>query len=171
MKVIDVYTGEVKIGSGNVILRSMALGSCVAVVVYDTKSKTGGIAHVLLPGKSPRGNKINRRKYAFYAIDELIEKMLNSGAKRTNIKASIVGGGNVLKKKDDTISKANVHSVIECLTKKKIGIIGSSVGGIERRSVSLDIESGDILFSVGDSNMQILKKADLSKYITGEIDE
>ncbi|MEE8577340.1 MAG: hypothetical protein V3T31_08800, partial [candidate division Zixibacteria bacterium] len=53
LKTIDVDTGEVRVSSEPVILQSIALGSCIALVVYEREMKIGGIAHVMLPGKSP----------------------------------------------------------------------------------------------------------------------
>jgi len=48
-----VATGQLATGSGTGVIRSTPLGSCVAVIAYDKTSKTGGIAHIMLPGKSP----------------------------------------------------------------------------------------------------------------------
>jgi hypothetical protein len=36
--------------------------------------------------------------------------------------------------------------------------IGSSLGGERRRSVSLDINTGEVLYTVGESNKKTLKK-------------
>ena len=62
---IDVQTGEVKAATGKVILRSIALGSCVAIVAYDPNMKNGAIAHVMLPGKATTRTKPDEiTKYA-----------------------------------------------------------------------------------------------------------
>ncbi|MEA3306262.1 MAG: chemotaxis protein CheD [Elusimicrobiota bacterium] len=157
MKIIDVNSGEVKIAKADALLRVSALGSCIAIVAYDAKNKVGGIAHMMLPGQ----NKRNKNKYAIDAIDGLLEQMNSLGAKIRDIKVSIVGGANVLKKAEDEICEKNINSVIGYLKEKKFKIIGSSLGGKERRSVSLDIETGEILYRVGDSAEKTLKKIDL----------
>jgi chemotaxis protein CheD len=167
MEIIDVNSGEIKIVKGDALLRAMALGSCIAIVFYDAKNNMGAMAHVMLPGKSSNQNRIKKRRYALDAIDELLEKMLNLGAKKADIKVSIVGGGNVLKKKDDEICAKNINSVIGYLKEKKLKIIGSSIGGEMRRSVFLNAESGEILYTIGDSQKKILSKSDLQRY-TGE---
>ena len=55
-QVLDVKTGEVKAGTGESVLRSIAIGSCVVVAAYDFNRKTGALAHVMLPGTAPEGS-------------------------------------------------------------------------------------------------------------------
>ncbi len=143
MKFLDVFTGEIKVSKGNTIIEAIALGSCIAVIMYDPKKKIGGIAHIMLPGKCP--DKNNRFRCAGDAIDDLIRQMLDTGVQIDNIKVCIVGGGNVLKKTDDTICRQNILSVKGILKKKKIIIITEVTGGYVRRSAILNIKAGTIL--------------------------
>ncbi|MCK4935646.1 MAG: chemotaxis protein CheD [Elusimicrobiales bacterium] len=159
MKIIDVNSGEIKIVERDALLRVSALGSCVAIVAYEGKSKIGGIAHCMLPGKSP--NKKDKKKYAIDAIDELLEKMIGLGVKIKDIKISIVGGGNVLRRKEDRICERNIQSIVGYLNEKKIKIRGSSLGGFERRSVFLNTTTGEIIYTVGNSAKKTLKKTGL----------
>ena len=110
MKITDVNTGEVKFGRGNTVLRSLALGSCVAVIAYEPVRKIGGIAHIMLPGRAPEHEK-KKIKYSENALDELTKKMRLFVSARGNIEVFIIGGGNVLKEKEDNIGKENIDSV------------------------------------------------------------
>ena len=48
--VVDVNSGEVKIGRGKMMLRSVAIGSCVVVTAYDFRKKIGrGMAFASFP--------------------------------------------------------------------------------------------------------------------------
>lgn len=47
--IIDIKIGEVKVVKPPIRLRASALGSCVAVVLYDNVERIGGMAHVMLP--------------------------------------------------------------------------------------------------------------------------
>jgi chemotaxis protein CheD len=51
-KIEYVMTGEVKVANAvdRVNLVSSALGSCIAVCVYDAEQKIGGMAHMMMPG-------------------------------------------------------------------------------------------------------------------------
>ncbi len=165
MKIIDVNLGEIKIVKGNGLLRALSLGSCIAIVFYDAKNKLGGLAHVMLPGKSPKHRLIKRKRYAINAIDALLKRIINSGANEADIKVSIVGGGNVLKIKNDDICRGNICSVIGYLKENNLEIVGSSVGGFQRRSVSVNVENGDIVYTLGNSAQKIIKKNNLQRWI------
>ena len=155
--IIDVATGEVKVGRKNEILVSNALGSCVAVIAIDMEQKIGGIAHVMLAGKSPANEK-QKTKYAFNAINELFKKLQEIDSGEGNLKVFIAGGGNVLKLKDDTVCEANIKSTIEFLSSKGINIHKKAVGGTERRTVRLDISNRTVYCSEGNSSEEILWK-------------
>ncbi|GMT46361.1 MAG: chemoreceptor glutamine deamidase CheD [bacterium] len=151
-----VSSGQITTGSRDEIITSSPLGSCVAVVAYDTKNKIGGMAHVMLPGKSYRENRCDKNKYVCDGINNLLSKLYESGAQNTNIKICLIGGANVLRKKDDLIAETLVVSVLKTIGKKKMKICASSLGGFERRSARLDIETGTICFTIGESAEKVL---------------
>ena len=101
----------------------------------------------MLPGKSPKGNN---NKYAENAITNLINELKNLGVHKKNIEICLVGGANVLRKENDNIAMQVVNSVLDILEKKKLNIIASSLGGYERRTVYLNLNSGIVSFTVGD---------------------
>ncbi|MHC4156555.1 MAG: chemotaxis protein CheD [Planctomycetota bacterium] len=73
-RVIDVNTGEVRVSTKSAVLRSLAIGSCIAVVAYDAKRRIGAIAHVMLPGRAPE-KALEKTKYAADAIEEMLGRM------------------------------------------------------------------------------------------------
>jgi chemotaxis protein CheD len=150
-KVIDVQIGHVAAASGKTVLRSSALGSCVAVAVWDDAGGVGAMAHIMLPGKSPDGKEsIEKTKYAADAIDAILEKMAAAGSACEKLEGVIVGGANVLQKPDDTICPANIDSVLSLLGDKRTCVVARAVGGIERRSIFFDLESKVVSHSHGD---------------------
>lgn len=152
-KIIDVQIGEVEVGRGKVILKSKAIGSCIAVLAYDATKNIGAMAHVMLPGSAPANKEPNERtKYAANAIDAMVSRMGHLGSKNDDLEVVLVGAGNVLNRKDDTICKDNIQSTLELLRKKHLKVSAQAVGGINRRSVSLDVERGIISYSESDSS-------------------
>ena len=143
-----VSTGCIATGSKEGVLTSSPLGSCVAVVAYDVNTKIGGLAHVMLPGKSPKGNN---NRYAENAITNLIDELKKMGVSEKNIEICLVGGANVLRKENDNIANSLVISITKTLEKKKFAVMASSLGGYERRTAKLDLSSGIVTFTVGDS--------------------
>lgn len=155
---VDVNTGEVKVGGKEVILRSTAIGSCIVIAAYDFSRKTGAMAHIMLPGSAPK-KTLEKTKYAADAIDEIINRMMRTGSNMCDIEACLVGGGNVLKKKDDTICQDNIESTTQLLEKKHIPVRASVLGGTKRKGLLLDVESGSFFYTEGDEKEKLLWKS------------
>ncbi len=154
---IYVASGEVIIGIKNDWLISTPLGSCVAVVAYDAVSKTGGMAHVLLPGKSiSLRSSENRLRYAADAIEHLLAVLLNKGAAFENIAVCLVGGANVLRKKNDSIALEVANSVLGIIMRKQMVVHAVALGGYERYTVSLNLDTGIVYYTIGDSSEMML---------------
>lgn len=156
-EIIDVNTGEVKVSAEKTMLRSIAIGSCIVVTAYDPKKKVGAMAHVMLPGSAPN-KSLERTKYAADAIDDMISRMIKAGSNQDHIEVCLVGGGNVLKREDDTICKSNIDSTTQLLKKRRIPVRSSVLGGTERKGVFLDVESGTVSYTQGDGKEQQLWK-------------
>jgi len=158
-EVIDISTGAVEVAGAGAILRSNAIGSCIVIVAYDSSKKVGAMAHIMLPARAPKGAYDKRTRYAADAIDEMINKITRTGANQCDLEVCLVGAGNVLKKQDDTICKDNIESTTELLGKKHIPVRAVALGGTERKGVSLDVGSGSIYYTEGDSKEKLLWKS------------
>ena len=154
-RTIDVYTGEVKAGEKDTILRANAIASCIVVAAYDSIKKVGALAHVMIPGTAPERRVFQRTRYAANAIEELIDRMTLLGAHKDLIETCLVGGGDVLKR-DDTICQENLASVEKILNEKGIKIRKRAVGGTARRTILFDIEKGSVHYTEGDSKEMLL---------------
>ncbi len=151
-EIFYAQTGEIIDGNTNAILRTSAIGSCIVVVAYSKLKKTGVMAHIMLPGKAPNKKDIERFKYANNAIDEVITRMRIFDAPEEDNEFCLVGGGNVLRRENDTIAQKNIDSVLEYFEKRNLKIVAKSLGGMERRSVSLDLATGKVVYTIGDSS-------------------
>lgn len=147
---ITVYTGEVSTSDESADLKSSPLGSCVVVVLFNENNKIGGMAHIMLPGKASEKRNADSGKYAENSIDMLLGKLAAKGVRKDNLKAVVVGGGNVLKRANDTIGTDNLESVNQLLEENKIETVAFSVKGTERKTVRFDIEAGVIYYTKGD---------------------
>jgi len=150
-QIVYAMTGEVKYGNKNNILKSGAIGSCIVITAYDKLNRIGAMAHLMLPRKANKNKNLQKTRYAFNAIEELMNVLKKHGANKNKIEVCLAGGANVLQRKDDSIGQNNISSVEEILRDKQIRIAARSLGGIERRCVSLDVETGCLNLSIGDS--------------------
>ena len=154
---INVHTGDVRVSGSNTIIRTSALGSCVAVVAYDFFHKIGGLAHVMLPGWAPKNQTGNNRlKYAENAIALLLELMIDCGAEIDCIKAVLAGGANVLNKPNDTICEDNINSVKQMLAAAAIPVRAEATGVNLRRSITLNVKEGSCYYTEGSSREMLL---------------
>lgn len=151
---IDVDTGEVKVSTEPAVMRAMAIGSCVVMVAFDHGKKIGGLAHIMLPGKSLAGERQDRAKFTEDAVDELLEKLKNLGVRPEDLEISLVGGADLLGVSH--ICELIVDSVLDYLEKLRIVVQRKSLGGTQRRSVFLDIGSGKVFYTEGDSQRKEL---------------
>jgi len=153
-----VTSGNIATGSKDGIISSSPLGSCVAVVAYDIKTKIGGMAHIMLSGKAQNENRHDKNKYVINGINNLLSKLNESGAQNTNIEICLIGGANVLRKENDYVAERLVISILNTIYEKKLKICASSLGGFERRSASLNIKTGAVYYTIGGSTNQVLWK-------------
>lgn len=155
MQVVAVNTSEVKVAGSGTTLMSVGIGSCIVAIAHDGMNLLGGMAHIMLPGAAPRGKPEGEKtKYAGHALEKLLGTMLGRGAQRENIELALVGGGNVLRRADDTICRDNMKSVLEILKQMKLTIRERALGGMLRRTAALDVSNGVVSYTEGDGEQQ-----------------
>lgn len=140
---LSVGIGEYKIGKG-VLLEAMGLGSCIGIILFDTSTGIGGIAHILLPGASPNGET----KFAETAVEKMLEDMIKQGARKRKIISKFAGGAQVFKHMNlETlkIGNRNAISVEETLIKRKIPVLAKDVGGEVGRNVVFNPIDGSMI--------------------------
>lgn len=148
--VVRVGMGEMKVARPPMILSAVGIGSCVAVIIRDNMSGTGGMAHVMLPWipSKPREGA-NLFKYANYAIECMVDLILKNGGSTGNLGAKIVGGSHMFDTSRGTgpldIGARNLHAVKKKLDQLKIKIIAEDIGGSHGRSVETSLDSGEVI--------------------------
>lgn len=123
---------------------STVLGSCVAVCLFDTKLKIGGINHYMLPLWN--GTGLASPKYGNIAINKLIERMEKLGSNKANLVAKVFGGGNVLSSSNNTFSigKRNAQLALDMLSEHKIPIVAQSLGGDHGRQILFNTNTNEV---------------------------
>lgn len=130
-------------------LTALALGSCVAVLLYDRAAQVGGLAHVLLPTTAiGRARDDRPARFAPVAVERLTEAVLALGAERPRLTARLVGGASMFTSLQPVgsiqMGERNVHAVREALHRLGIRKTGELVGGDYGRSVDLDLATGRV---------------------------
>jgi len=111
------------------------LGSCVAVCLFDTQQRFGGMNHFMLP-KAP-ADAHNMAKYGDYATERLISLMELAGANLKDVEAKIYGGGAVVGHLGavGNIGEKNIAVAREVISRAGISIVAEDVAGVSGRKI------------------------------------
>ena len=60
-------------------ISTLGLGSCMGVVIYDTKTKLCGMAHIMLPDSTKITHNQNRMKFADTCLLDMYHELLARG--------------------------------------------------------------------------------------------
>lgn len=159
---IKVGIADYKIASAPNTLVTLGLGSCVGICIYDINKRVGALAHILLPSKDDYGIKGGfDLKYADVTLPTVIDELLSQGCKIKNMRAVIVGGGNMFKCNSkpltESIGYKNQESVRKILSSYNIPIVREDTGGEVGKTVYFDTNTGDVYVKIGLEVTQIYK--------------
>jgi chemotaxis protein CheD len=128
-------------------LITYSLGPCIGLILYDPIIRAGGMLHYQLP--AARGHEARARQnpymFADMGIPMLLNKVLALGAKKERMRVSVFGGASMMR--DENIFKIgiqNARAAKKILWQQCVPITNEDVGGRNSRTVSIDIETGDI---------------------------
>jgi len=91
-----VRMGELAISDtpGDVLV-SLGLGSCIGLAVVDKRAGVAGLAHIVLPATTGTPKPEAMNKFADHAVPALVDGMVERGASRMFLQASLVGGASM----------------------------------------------------------------------------
>jgi chemotaxis protein CheD len=127
-----LHAGQIFVSSkGESIV--LILGSCVGVCIWDPIHAIGGATHYLLP--SWDGTGVGSPRYGNVAISKLVQKLLEAGANRGELRAKVFGGGCLFDSmressshKEQHLGTRNVEVALEVLTKVQIPVVSAELG-------------------------------------------
>ncbi len=130
------------------------LGSCVAVCLWDSKLKYGGMNHYLLPLWKVQG--LRTPKFGNVAIESLIEEMVKLGSSSKDLVAKVFGGAKVLETNEDSlfdIGRKNYEIAFEMLNRYQIRVAVDNVGGLRGRKILFNSSTGEVLMKYIDKTV------------------
>ena len=134
-EVIIIGIGEWS--TGDSVMTSIGLGSCIGLVIHDETKKIGGLAHVMLPKSSGKPNE-RAGKYADTAVEVLIKELTQKGSKVINLKAKLAGGASMFQNFSGNlnIGERNAEALKALLKEVSIPIVRVDLGGTIGRTVT-----------------------------------
>lgn len=136
---IHVTQGEAKVDSGEDVVLTTLLGSCVAACIRDPAAGVGGMNHFLLPGDG--GGSGRSESYGLYLMEVLINELLKRGARRHALEAKLFGGASTADGLSD-IGAKNAAFAKRFLSMEGIAHAGGDLGGNRARRIEYWPRSG-----------------------------
>jgi chemotaxis protein CheD len=140
-----VRMGELAISDtpGDVLV-SLGLGSCIGLAVVDKRAGVAGLAHIVLPetAGTPRPEAVN--KFADHAVPALVDGMVELGASRVFMQATLVGGASMFAAAGLEVGQRNATAVRELVAARRVPVVAEAVGGSRGRTVKVDVASGTV---------------------------
>ena len=127
------------------VLVTYALGSCIAVALYDPAAKVGGLLHYMLPESAIDAAKAEQNPFMFAdtGIPRLMETIRGLGGEPKRAVVRLAGGAQVLDSEGVfQIGKRNYLAARRILWKEGILIAAEAVGGELSRTTRLEVATG-----------------------------
>jgi chemotaxis protein CheD len=148
MRAVNVGIGDFEVSrSRDEVIKTYALGSCVAVIAYDKVNKVAGLMHVALPDASINPQKAAEKPgyFADSGMPAFMDALKKAAAAQSFLVIKLAGGSSIM---DDNgrfdIGKRNVLAIRKLLWKIGLGTIAEDVGGNISRTVTVSVATGEV---------------------------
>ncbi len=127
------------------------LGSCVALVLWDSQFAVGAMIHIMLPDSSlnPARAKESPTTFADLGVPLLLEAFQRQGGNLHHAYCAIIGGASSYGSQDlFNIGKRNAITTRKLLWNKQIQINYEECGGTDSRTVMIEPTTGCLYIKV-----------------------
>jgi len=135
-----------------------ALGSCIAVIVYDPRLRVGGMLHYMLPSAQVAPTQAEQRPamFADTGIPLLFDQIYSFGCRDVDLIVKAAGGGKLYDADGPfDIGRRNYLKLNELFRSRRITIAAEDVGGCKSRTVRMAIDSGRIIVRSGRDEVEL----------------
>ena len=117
------------------------LGSCVSVCLWEPMRGIGGMNHFMLPMSTGAASASPR--FGPAAMEQLLEKMREAGARLPLVRARVFGGACMFELPAAAqLGRKNAEVALEFLQRRGIEIVQSDVGGTRGRKLIFQTDEG-----------------------------
>jgi chemotaxis protein CheD len=138
---------------GRAVLVTYALGSCLGVAVHDPVAGVGGMLHAMMPRSEIDVLKAARNPALFVdtGIPALFRACYALGARKERLRVWLAGAASLHGPGDDQfqVGKRNLLTARQLFWKNSVMVHAQEVGGETWRTMTLDMQMGDVLVRSG----------------------
>lgn len=142
---VYLYPGQV-FASAKPARITTILGSCIAVCLFDTTRRVGGMNHFMLPHFA--GNGVESARFGNIAMAELLARLASAGARIPLLQARVFGGSCMFAPMRDValagghLGQKNEQFAREALAARGIRILETDTGGDRGRKLVFHTDEG-----------------------------
>jgi chemotaxis protein CheD len=174
MALVSVDIAECKVSNNpDDVLVTYALGSCIAVLLYDPVVRVAGLLHYMLPESAMDADLAIRRPcmFADTGIPFLLRSCTHLGAQRSRAIFMAVGGAHMLESNESfSIGERNRNALKNICRESAITIHTEDIGGTASRTVQIDVAHGRVQLSLSAGSKKD-RIVDLSRIGAGNISQ
>jgi len=129
-----------------------ALGSCVAVCLWDSVTHVAGMLHFLLPESKLNAERAARQPgtFADTGIPLLFQAAYKAGAVKSRLRVQLLGGAAITGGPNGLdVGRRNSLIAKKILWQNGVLVKGEALGGTDTRTVSLSASNGRVLVTRG----------------------
>ncbi len=160
MATVKVGMADLNICRAPDMITTLGLGSCIGIAVYDSVTKIGGLAHIMLPDSTQMRNNLNIAKFADTGIEELVRRMVAAGANKRRLVAKIAGGARMFEVKGmsgiGNVGERNAIASRKKLKQLGIPLVAEDTGLNFGRTVELYPETGEFYIKAVGKTVKII---------------
>ena len=133
-------------------IKTMALGSCVSVVLLDPTVKAAGMVHIALPDSKLQCSRREFKPgyFADTGVAALLAEMrkFGSSGQLKDMYVKLAGGARVIKGEGALdIGRRNIEAIKVILQASNVRPVAHDVGGVISRTVTVELNTGIVRLS------------------------
>lgn len=137
-----LYPGSVHASAEPCIITTI-LATCVAVCLWDPKTRVGGANHFLLPHyQGSGGSGPGSARFGTAAFEQLYEKVQRAGADPRRLRAKIFGGMQGRAGLSNDLGARNAELAERVLAERRIPVDAADLGGERSRKLIFHTHDG-----------------------------
>jgi chemotaxis protein CheD len=153
MSILVVGIGEYAVSDKHhETIKTYALGSCVACILYDRFKKIAGLIHIALPDSEiiKERSLILPGYFADTGLPILLKEMTEKGANLKQLTVKLVGGASVLNTDNRfDIGSRNAEAIKNILHKYRLSVDAEDIGGNIARTCGIKVGDGSVVITSG----------------------
>jgi chemotaxis protein CheD len=129
------------------VLLTYALGSCVGVAIWNSKTREAGLLHAMLPDSRLDPARAQQNPFVFVdsGLRKLIERMKSRAASPRDLVVKVAGGASLIDTSQHFhVGKNNILAVKQVMRGSGLTVQAADIGGSGSRTMQLTLMTGRV---------------------------